>query len=649
MRPWRLLLLLACLAVRPALAQAPPLGVGLVPAHVPSQGPADIEQMLQRAAAIGPYAAILARWDDPSTPRTVEQLISLTDRDRLQAIVMLDVFEPGGTRLAPPAGRSQRFDAANTEAYVHTVQAIAAHRPAFLVAAVDANRLLAGGTDRLAEFARAYKQAYRAAKAASPETRVLVGFSFDIFRDVKERGGLQYKDVKALVDLFRPELDALLFSAAPSDQQANPAAIPADALEGISALRDREDLLLSLGWPSAVGGPAAQAAFVDRLPALVERLRPIALLWPLLHDVPGRGPAASLGLFTTEGAEKPAAARFRALRPTQLAAAAPEAAKGTPEPPRRNPADTFRIEAGTLGGAPPTLLASDPKREINHARISPDGTRFVFTRYNRFNPAGEALETNGYLQSEIVICRMDGASCELAIPARRGIVAANASWTPDGRGLLYVTNDRPGRRAGVARLDMATRQVSIIPTGADRDFADPHQVAQTIVASSRAPQDARAGPAVSHLVLYDLASQQRRQLTTPTFAQTVEMDPPLGDHDPKLSPDGTRVAVMRHLAKDDWAIVVVDVATGQERNLSGPSPVDAVPEWSADGRLLLFWSVDRTDLRRSGLYTIRPDGSDRRRVPLPPGRFYTMPAFHPGATSGPDARILFSSRPDARM
>ena len=393
--------------------------------------------------------------------------------------------------------------------------------------------------------------------------------------------------------------------------------------------------------------PPPQAAFVDRLPALVERLRPIALLWPLLHDVPRGGPASSLGLFTTEGAENP-----------PPPASAPSAPPKPPRPPlhpmprkaRRNrsaatrPTPSASSPARWAAPRPPSSPRTRSARSTTPAS-PPDGTRFVFTRYNRFNPAGEALETNGYLQSEVVICRTDGASCELAIPARRGIVAANASWTPDGRALLYVTNDRPGRRAGVARLDLASRQVTIVPTGADRDFADPHQVAQTIVASSRTP----GGAPISHLVLYDLATQQRRQLTTPAFAQTVEMDPPLGDHDPKLSPDGTRVAVMRHLAKDDWAIVVVDTATGQERNLSGPNPVDAVPEWSGDGRLLLFWSVDRADLRRSGLYTIRPDGSERRRVPLPPGRFYTMPAFHPGAASGPDARILFSSRPDPRM
>jgi len=33
---------------------------------------------------------------------------------------------------------------------------------------------------------------------------------------------------------------------------------------------------------------------------------------------------------------------------------------------------------------------------------------------------------------------------------------------------------------------------------------------------------------------------------------------------------------------------------------------------SSDGKLLTFWSVDRANLRQSGLYMIRPDGAQTR-------------------------------------
>ena len=74
-----------------------------------------------------------------------------------------------------------------------------------------------------------------------------------------------------------------------------------------------------------------------------------------------------------------------------------------------------------------------------------------------------------------------------------------------------------------------------------------------------------------------------------------------------------------------------------------------VPEWSGDGQLLIFWHVERSDLRQSGLYTMQPNGSDRRRVPLPHGYFYSMPAFFPGQGSGRDARIIYSAKADPNL
>ena len=133
-------------------------------------------------------------------------------------------------------------------------------------------------------------------------------------------------------------------------------------------------------------------------------------------------------------------------------------------------------------------------------------------------------------------------------------------------------------------------------------------------------------------------------LTDPKFPNFRKMQPPLGDHDPKLSPDGKEVATMRHVDKDEWHVVVIDVATGVDHDLSAPGAVDGVPEWSSDSRLLIFWSVVRSNMKQTGLYVMRPDGTQRMRVPLPYGFFYTMPAFVPGTGSGPGAGIIYTAR-----
>jgi hypothetical protein len=646
---WAVLMALGTL---PAMAQSAnqigvgQLGVGLTPAHFPHQTGDDVAAMYQAAARIGGVAIVNFPWSDPSLGRVSEQMLQLAEQYRLQPIVQLDILQPGGFAVAPPTtlGVGQAFDGAFFDAYAGTVRQLAAQQPPYLAVATDINRLLGISTDRLAAFAQLYKRIHQLVKQVSPRTKVFVTFSWDIFANAAAQHHVPVSVLRQFVDLFRPDLDILAFDSVPSDRFGDPAAVPAEYYQGIADMRAAEPVFLQIGWPSAAGGVAAQAGFVDRLPALLGTLRPAMLLWPILHDIPA-GPSlvASLGLYTADGQAKPAAERFRALAPPAGAPAIATAAPMTAatEAQRREPSDKFAIYAGTLAGTDRVLLESDPVREINHARVSPDGTRFVFTRYNRRNRDGEALEVTSYLQTEIVICRIDGTGCTVAVPPRAGIVAANATWSQDGRQLLFVTNDRPSHRPGVSVLDLASLTATPLPMADGFEIADPQTQAGLMVVAGRPTHGVR----LSRIYLMDPATGALRPVSDPDLTNMREMDP-LGDHAPKLSPDGRRVAAMRHYDTDDWGIVVIDLASGVQHALSGPHPVDAVPEWSGDGQSLIFWHVERGDLRQSGLYTMRPDGSDRRRIPLPHGYFYAMPAFFPHQGSGPEARIIYSAKAD---
>ena len=649
-------LLASFLAAAPATAGTwaepgrglPQVGVGLAPAHFPNQSGADVEAMFREAASIGTAVVMLGRWDDPGFARTAEHMSDFADREGLVTIAQLDIFVTGGTRVAPPAGVSASSFAGDAgRAYAKAVEDIAARKPAYLIAATDVNRLLVGGTDRLAEFAVAYKQAYAAAKRVSPDTKVTVSFDLGIFAKIRAQG-VPASEIRKLVDLFQPDLDVMAFDVLLSDTGLDPTALPADTFDLLGDLGGGRELILTAGW---AGLPDAQSRFIECLPGLLKRTPPSTILWPILHDIRAGGPAASLGLYTADDREKAGAAVFRSIgRGTALASRKEPVASTTFTPQqearRRVASDTFAIWSNTLDATAPHLLMSDPRREINHARVSPDGNAFVFTRYSRQDLAGLALEVNGYLGTEIVVCRFDAESCDVVVPAERGIVAANASWTPDGKRLLLVSNDTRSREPGLAVLDLASGALTMLKTPAGFEFADPEQVKDEIVSPGK---DRGGAGRISRLFLFDAAMNGGREITDPKFPGKPPAEPPLGDHDPKLSPDDRYVAAMRHLDRDDWGIVVVDMEDGSERMLSGPHPVDAVPEWSSDGRLLIFWHVERGDLTASGLYTMRPDGTDRRRVPLPRGYFYTMPAFFPGSGSGPGARIIYSARPDPRM
>lgn len=303
-----------------------------------------------------------------------------------------------------------------------------------------------------------------------------------------------------------------------------------------------------------------------------------------------------------------------------------------PEASRQVASDMFTIYTSTLAGNGQTLIASDPRREINHAHISPDGLHVAFTRYNTYNTSGFALETNGYQKTEIVVCAANGANCVAVIPARPGIIAANASWTPDGKGLLFITNATPTGLAGISIYNLMDRTIKPFFQPNNLAVADPVVVGTTFVVSVIAPDWA------NHRI-FTASSAGFNSLTNPTFQ--AAWNPP-GDFDPKLSPDSKTVAFMRHVAQNNWAVLVVNVATGAESNISPPNPVDAVPEWSSDGGLLIFWHVDPANPRLNGIYTMLPNGAQRTQVPLPIGPFYTMAAFLPGGGSLPSSKIIYS-------
>jgi Tol biopolymer transport system component len=304
----------------------------------------------------------------------------------------------------------------------------------------------------------------------------------------------------------------------------------------------------------------------------------------------------------------------------------------------RGDPDLFGIYTATLDGKDVKMIISDPSRQMTHARVSPDKKRIVFTRYNKKGLDGLAEFEDGVNFTEIMVVNMDGTGLETIIPAKRGVIASNGSWTPDGKGIIYLSTDNPKRRTQIKQIDLATRKITTIKTPDHLKPSDPFRVGNRIVFPSK-------GKDLDVLWLMNIDGTDVRQITRPKIPQPKKRRLfPLGDYDPKLSPDNSNIAAMRYFGGEEWHIVVVDVATGQEKDLSADKVTEGLPEWSSDGKLLLFWHADRKQLRKMGIYTMEQDGSNRRMVPLPRGYLHNHANFLPGEGSSKDARIIYVAK-----
>jgi len=299
----------------------------------------------------------------------------------------------------------------------------------------------------------------------------------------------------------------------------------------------------------------------------------------------------------------------------------------------------FGVYTATLAGSDVRLVVANDSQEMTHARVSPDHTRIAFTRYNDRGWDGLATEEQGYGNTEIVMSRMDGSGVETVVPPRKGSVNSNPSWIDGGKSLMWVTTDTSDKRPQIWKIDLSSRQRSKIPTPAGLSTTDPDHVGDTLVFPVKKPG------AFDAIYTMHVDGTKLMQISHPTFPDDMKAGKfTPGDYDPKLSPDGSRVAFMRLFGERGWRVLVTDLATGEERDLTGPGKIEGLPEWSGDGQRLLFRHIDLEKMHEMGVYSMKPDGSDRQMVPLPRGYVHNHPQFWPGSGSGPDARIIYVAR-----
>lgn len=93
----------------------------------------------------------------------------------------------------------------------------------------------------------------------------------------------------------------------------------------------------------------------------------------------------------------------------------------------------------------------------------------------------------------------------------------------------------------------------------------------------------------------------------------------------QVSPDGRFIAVTNRGGQEDLSIV--DVASGEMRQITNDAARDRAPVWSPDGQLIYFYS--NRDKDRYEIWSVRPDGSGLTQITHTTGRSVWYPGIAP--------------------
>ena len=290
------------LSLLPAAALAAkdtPLGMELIPAHLPNSSNQDFIDALELTAQVGGHSSFIWHWNDRLAFGEIPAIVSGMRQHGLKSFVQVGAIflnAPG-----PPDGYARSFgDRRTRNQFLNDVAAIAGTKPDYLVLATEINILRRFNAPEFEHFRTLYSQAYSTVKLYSPGTKVGVSFLYSLWYYDYHIGKV---DVPALL----APLDFVAFTTYPEwllreGHFPSIAAIPPEFHGAARTAYPNARIVFSeVGWASKIRGTQEeQAEFVRNMPRIFSTARPELVTWAVLHDME----------FYTRGLLSPEAEQF---------------------------------------------------------------------------------------------------------------------------------------------------------------------------------------------------------------------------------------------------------------------------------------------------------------------------------------------------
>lgn len=256
-----------------------------------------------------------------------------------------------------------------------------------------------------------------------------------------------------------------------------------------------------------------------------------------------------------------------------------------------------------------------------HADVSPDGARIV---YGSCEFPTESISVEPYdserkrIRYEIAVINLDGTGQQRLTENEH--IDHYPVWSPDGSRIVFIANPRtPGNESGMELFIMAA------------DGSDVRRVASTLIRESTATEGFYYWRTNWFYTSRGIEVGDSEE----PWLGAVAMAPPV------WSSDGERLAFLVY-AGQSWPFrqllytvradgsemtKIAETAHMVEPGQSGTWVYIAlgVPSWSPSGEYLAFVGVDEAG-ETSGVYTVRPDGTDLKQVLQPQGPDWNV--FH---------------------